>query len=311
MMKKHWKLAVVGMAIGGMGAYAQYHDYYDSYDTVVHSEDVATVPSSPVQQAVDSTVIRSTLLPSTQPRVRQVEAKEKVEKAPVFGAFSYAGADASAGSWEYSGDFTKGVSFGLTPSVVTGETTEWTISLPMFWTRTYDTIAPSDHYQFDLGLDVKVNHYVNENLAVGGHVMAMRSSDEDRAGTDNKYSLTGGPFASYSLEINEKMDVTLGALLDMTTIHNDQRVTFGILGAKVGYHLTDCVAVNPYLIYYRNLHQTHDDEASLDDRDFFTGGLETNIAMGSAWTFAVGARSTLGYKDYKSLQGYVGTKFMF
>ena len=88
-------------------------------------------------------------------------------------------------------------------------------------------------------------------------------------------------------------------------------VLFGVAGVKFGYHLSESVALNPYVIYYRNMHQTHDDEASLDDRDYFTAGLETNIVMGSGWMLSGGVRSTLGYKDYDSLEMYFGTKFVF
>jgi len=239
--------------------------------------------------------------PSAQPQKpaqpAQQEAKPGAfyENIGHFGRLNSGAADVFYNKWEV-GD-SDGSTFGINPSVTWGETDELTLTAPLhISTGGDDTI-------FGLGLDGAYKHPFTgkwDKFSAGIHAYGMGFF----GGDDTATTFGGGPFLSYNYRINPKWIVSAGGLLEFTKPDEGDTVTELVPGVNVGYNLSDNVALNGYVIYYKNL------DSDAGDDGYADVGADVQWVKGS-WSLSGGIKTATGLEDVSSTEIYLGSNWMF
>lgn len=273
--------------------------------------DVATGGASPVASpsiAVNK-VIRQTVFTQARPRAQQpspaapppapdqpTPKQPFYESIPAVGRLSSGSADLFYNMWEI-GDL-EGQTFGINPSATWGDSYDLTLTLPLH------VISPkSGDTVFGIGLDGALRFPLIgrlENLMVGLHGYGMGFF----GGDDTASTFGGGPFFGYSHRLNEDWVVSGGVLLEFTKPNEGDSITEVVPALNLGYNLSNSMALNGYVIYYKNLDSDVDDDAYAD-----IGG-DVALVRG-AWSVSVGVKTATGISHVKSTEVYLGSNWLF
>ncbi len=215
---------------------------------------------------------------------------------PHVGRLNSGAADLFYNKWEV-GD-ADGQTFGINPSATWGETYDLTLTMPLhiISPKSGDTI-------FGLGLDGAFKYPFTgklENLMAGIHFYGMGFF----GGDDTASTFGGGPFVGYSYRINPDWIVSGGLLLEITKPNKGDSITEIVPAVNVGYNLSDNVALNGYLIHYKNLDSDVSDDAYTDI------GADVAWVRGT-WSLSAGIKTATGLKNVKSTEVYIGSNWMF
>ena len=174
-----------------------------------------------------------------------------------------AGADLFINSWEAGN--VDGTTYGINPSYSIGDRHAFSITVPI-----HATDPDSGEDFVTIGVDGLYKFNFSDAFAMGAHVNYLKSfSDDDRYET---YSVTGGPFVSYLMQLTDKMGLSLGVLVDFTSPEEGDNYTEIIPGVNLGYNLDDNWAINTYYIGY------YDADAE-DNQDEFFNDLGAEISL--------------------------------
>jgi len=232
-----------------------------------------------------------------QPEGTTTEAKPPAfyENMGHFGRLNSGAADVFYNKWEVGES--DGSTFGINPSVTWGETDELTLTAPLH------IIDGGDDTIFALGLDGAYKHPFTgkwEKFSAGVHAYGLGYF----GGDDNASTFGGGPFLSWNYRINPKWVVSAGGLLEFTKPDEGDTITEIVPGVNVGYNLSDNVALNGYLIHYKNLDSDAGDDAYTDV------GADVQWVKGS-WSLSGGIKTATGLEDVSSTEIYLGSNWMF
>jgi len=216
------------------------------------------------------------------------------EQMPGFGGMNSGAADVFFNKWEVGG--LDGSTFGINPSMTWGDTDELTLTLPLH------VISPDDGDTIGvIGLDGAYKHAFGgkwENFAAGVHGSGVGYF----GGGDNATAFGGGPFVSYAYQIDSKWVVSAGGLLEFTIPDEGDTITEIIPGVNVGYNVSDDLALNGYLVYYRNLDRD-------GDEGYTDIGADVQWAKGS-WSLAGGVKTAAGLDTVESTEIYFGSNWL-
>jgi len=242
-------------------------------------------------QAIQSS--RTTVSRVIRQSVVQQAAPEAPEQTRKLGRLNSGSADVFYNKWEVGG--LDGSTFGINPSATWGETGELTLTAPLH------IVSPdSGDTIFAIGLDGAYKRPLTDKFAVGIHAYGMGFF----GGDDTATTFGGGPFLSYNYRINPKWIVSVGGLLEFTKPDEGDTVTEIVPGVNVGYNLSNNVALNGYLIHYKNLDSDAGDDAYTDI------GADVQWVKGS-WSLSVGIKTATGLDNVSSTEIYLGSNWMF
>ena len=114
----------------------------------------------------------------------------------------------------------------------------------------------------------------------------------------------GGPFVGYSYRFHPDWIVSGGLLLEITKPNEGDVLIEVVPAVNMGYNLSEAVALNGYLINYKNF-----DSDSVDDL-YSDIGLDVAWVRG-AWSFSSGLKTAVGAKNVKSTEVYIGSNWVF
>lgn len=258
-------------------------------------------------------IIRQTVFVQARPRTEQrrpappaldpdqpAPPQPFYEYIPNVGQLHSGTADIFYNRWEIEGYHSevKGHTFGMNPSATWGDTYDLTLTMPLH------IISPKGgDTVFGLGLDGAFKYPFTEeweNFIAGIHVYGMGFF----GGDDTATSFGGGPFVGYSHRFDADWIVSGGLLLELTKPNRGSSIVEIVPAVNLGYHITDNVALNGYLIHYKNLDSDVSDDAYTD--------IGTDVAwVRGAWSFSAGIKTATGLKDVKSTEVYIGSNWLF
>ena len=254
--------------------------------------------SAQVQRAI----VNQLLFQKAEPVRAGAKAKEGKTGAGKAPLLKVVGTDVSTTLWKYDTG-SKGKTFGVTPTFAVGETSQFSLSLPLYQMDVWR----QDKEILTYGLDGRFKQKVTANLSLGGHANYLQTYYGTGSADKREASATAGPFVSYNVPLTERLNLSFGGMVDYTNPEWSRDFWTGALGANLGVKLLDNLVLNPYVIYFRTLDRAKDDV----DNDFWDAGVELKALLGDSWTVAVGTRTTLGYVNYKSYGVYLGTTWQF
>jgi hypothetical protein len=275
------------------------------------SSDAGTGGGSPAASSsiAVNKIIRQTVFTQARPRSEQrrpappapapdqpTPKQPFYESMPNVGRLNSGAADAFYNKWEVGS--LEGQTFGINPSATWGETYDITLTLPLH------IISPKDgDTVFGIGLDGAFKYPFTgkwENFMAGIHFYGMGFF----GGDDTASTFGGGPFVGYSYRINPDWIVSGGLLLEMTKPNEGDSITEIVPALNLGYNVTDNVALNAYLIHYKNLDSDVSDDAYTDI------GADVAWVRGT-WSLSAGIKTATGLKNVKSTEVYIGSNWMF
>ncbi len=258
-------------------------------------------------------IIRQTVFVQARPRTEQrrpapiapavdqpTPSQPFYESIPNVGRLHSGSADIFLNVWEIEGYLSevKGQSFGINPSATWGETYDLTLTLPLH------VISPKGgDTVFGTGLDGAFKYPFTgtmENFIVGAHLYGMGFF----GGDDTAVTFGGGPFVGYSYRFHPDWIVSGGLLLEITKPNEGDVLIEVVPAVNMGYNLSEAVALNGYLINYKNF-----DSDSVDDL-YSDIGLDVAWVRG-AWSFSSGLKTAVGAKNVKSTEVYIGSNWVF
>lgn len=218
------------------------------------------------------------------------------KKIPGIGRLNSGLADAFYNKWEIGG--MEGATFGLNPSLTWGDASELTVTAPLH------VISPDEgDTLFALGLDGAFKHPFTgkwDNFSAGFHVYGMGYF----GGEDTVSTLGGGPFLAWNYRINPKLIVSAGGLIEITTPDEGDSIAELVHGINLGYNLTDNLALNGYVIGYKNTDRDVEEDTYADI------GVDIQWAKGS-WSLSGGIKTATGLDDISSTEIHLGSNWMF
>jgi len=156
-----------------------------------------------------------------------------------------------------------------------------------------------------MGLDFNAKYAYSEVISFGGHVNFLNSSADEGAFDGSTYS--AGPYVSLQKRITEDLNLSGGAMLDLTG--GDIDSTFmSIFGANLGYSMSDKTALNFYNVWYVDM-----SAEDYEDSFWMDFGAEVEVLLGNAWFVRLGLKTTAGYDAYDgaNFEGYLGSAWRF
>ncbi len=265
-------------------------------------------PASSSRIAVNQ-VIRQSVVVQARPRLEQrrppapapapdqpAPQQSFYESMPGIGRLGSGSADVFYNKWEIGNS--DGHTFGINPSATWGETYDLTLTLPLH------VISPKEgDTVFGTGLDGAFKYPFTgkmENFIVGAHLYGMGFF----GGDDTVASFGGGPFVGYSYRFHPDWIVSGGLLLEITKPNKGDATIEIIPAANVGYNLSESIALNGYLIHCKNLDSDTSDDAYTD--------IGADVAwIRGAWSLSGGIKTSVGMKNVKSSEVYIGSNWVF
>ena len=249
---------------------------------------VSAVSAVVVGRSGQNRVIQRSFFEPAKPEAPPAEVK--------LGRVSSGAADVFYNTWEVGGS--EGTTFGINPSLTFGETGEFTLTVPLH------VISPDDvDTIFAVGVDGAYKHQLSGTLdkfSLGLHAHGTGFFGSD----DSTSTFGGGPFLSYDYRINPKWIVSAGALLEFTSPDEGDSITELVPGLNVGYSLSDNVALNTYLLHYKNLDSDAGDDAYTDI------GADVRWVSGT-WSLSGGIKTMTGLDNVDSTEVYLGSEWAF
>lgn len=240
--------------------------------------------------------------PDEKPQTGQQEGAASESKPsfykniPGIGRLDSGLADAFYNKWEIGG--MEGSTFGLNPSLTWGDASELTITVPLH------VISPDEgDTLFALGFDGAFKHSFTgkwDNFSAGFHVFGMSYF----GGDDTMSTMGGGPFLAWNYQINSKLIVSAGGLIEITTPDEGDTIAEIVPGINLGYNLTDNLALNGYVIGYKNT------DRDVEEDTYADVGADIQWAKGS-WSLSGGIKTATGLDDVSSTEIHLGSNWIF
>ena len=170
---------------------------------------------------------------------------------------------------------------------------------PDMWEKDFKGRTPISGYTlFDDPVQISTGGALQTGYTINGN------------GIDDYAAYGGGGHLALGKDF-QVCEITLGVAylytkydIDLEDDHS-HLFTYGIIaGVPVGRKL----AANIYFTETRNV--TDYERELIDDR-FFTLGTEWILAVSGSWVFSCGYRTIIGYENYSSHEGYLGTLMTF
>jgi|GEM_PF-1381461 hypothetical protein len=237
--------------------------------------------------------------PAAQPAAAP-EAETKpapfYEQMPGMGRLSSGSADMFYNKWEVGES--DGSTIGFNPSITWGEEAELTLTAPLH------LILPDEGDNiFAVGLDGAYKRPLTGKLdkfAAGVHAYGMGYF----GGDDTASNFGGGPFLSWTYRIDPKWLASAGGLLEITKPDEGDTFVEIVPAVNLGYNVSDDLALNAYVIYYKNLDSDVDDDAYADL------GLDVQWIKGG-WALAGGIKTSAGLDNVDSTEIHLGSSWIF
>ncbi len=156
------------------------------------------------------------------------------------------------------------------------------VTVPLYYTWMPKAWGDS----FAYGIDVAASYEVLKGLRLGvnGNII---NNDTDMF--NSRFSWQVGPTVAYGIAINDRFHVNLGTIFNYGGIESGEETWMSGYGIGLGVKLTDKLTLTPYYAYYRDL-----DALSGFDPDWHDAGLQLNAQITPKWSFAGGAKTSLG-----------------
>ena len=243
--------------------------------------------------------------PRKKPQPAQTETTESTaetktdafyQQVPGVGRLSTGAADAFYNKWEVGE--VDGATIGLNPSITWGEDAELTLTAPLH------LIMPDEGDNiFSCGLDGAYKRPLTgkmDECTAGVHAYGLGYFASD----DTATAFGGGPFLAWNRRLNEQWLVSAGGLLEITKPDEGDTVVEIVPAVNAGYNLSENVALNGFVIYYRNL------DSDVADPDYTDIGLDVLWVRGG-WAFSGGFKTAVGLDNVDSTEFHLGSSWIF
>jgi hypothetical protein len=257
------------------------------------SGNAAVGPASSIGGTVNL-VMRTRILPRAEPST----SKEMKRSGSMR-------ADAFYNSWkiETAGTKFEGSTYGLNPSIMFGgDAVDFGLTVPLH------VIHPDNGDDiYNAGVDALLRFRLGDYLAIGAHGLYLHEFGED-SDYETRYYLSGGPFVSLMLPLNDVFSLSLACMYEYTKPEDDKYgddVQLLIPAANLGINISESVALNAYGMYFKNL------DSDVEDDYYIDVGGDLVVSLGSVWALSLGGKTTLEWDDYDSWEVFLGSEWHF